>query len=184
MKPSKGFLKIIQILEGVTNKPYFDTESIQTIGIGHRLYPTGDSNLIKVIGLERYLAKDYNLTDDDILLLFILDTKPVIEFLNDRLPHITQNQFDATLSFVHNVGLNAFKWSTLLRKIDQNPQDTTIPQEFLRWTKQKELIKRRIIETIIYTGKIDDNIFTQKNLSEKIIIDIKTTCKIYFNANR
>lgn len=46
---------------------------------------------------------------------------------------LTQNQFDALVSFVFNVGETAFKSSTLLKKIKANPYDPSIASEFAKW---------------------------------------------------
>jgi lysozyme len=44
---------------------------------------------------------------------------------------LNQNQFDALVSFTYNVGVNAFRKSTLLKKI--NNLDPTAINEFSRW---------------------------------------------------
>lgn len=47
---------------------------------------------------------------------------------------LSDNQFGALVSFVFNVGVNAFKRSTLLRKLNAADYDA-VPAELLRWTK-------------------------------------------------
>lgn len=46
---------------------------------------------------------------------------------------ISQNQFDALVSFTYNLGARNFSRSTLLRKININPADPSIAGEFLKW---------------------------------------------------
>jgi lysozyme len=70
---------------------------------------------------------------------------------------ITQNQFDALVAFAYNVGVNALKNSTLLKKVNKNPQDVTIRNEFLKWNKAngralKGLTNRRIAEANLYAS--------------------------------
>lgn len=47
---------------------------------------------------------------------------------------LTDSQFGALVSFVFNVGVNAFKRSTLLRKLNAGDYEA-VPAELLRWTK-------------------------------------------------
>ena len=53
---------------------------------------------------------------------------------NENL-NINQDQFDALVSFAFNVGVDAFKNSTLLKKIKANPDDPAIKDEFAKWNK-------------------------------------------------
>jgi lysozyme len=55
---------------------------------------------------------------------------------------LTQNQFDALVSFVFNIGGGAFSKSTLLRKLNEKDYAGAADQ-FLVWVKQPELTGRR-----------------------------------------
>lgn len=57
---------------------------------------------------------------------------------------LNQNQFDSIVSFAYNVGLGNFKKSTLLKKINNNPADPTIKDEFMKWTKAR--VKGKLVE--------------------------------------
>jgi lysozyme len=77
----------------------------------------------------------------------VLITKPV-----------TQNQFNALVSFAFNVGVSALKVSTLLKLVNNNPNDANIAKEFMRWNKAggrvvQGLTNRRIKESAIYFTK-------------------------------
>ena len=71
---------------------------------------------------------------------------------------VNQCQFDALVSFTYNVGIANLKKSTLLRKVNMNPNDETIRDEFMKWTKAggkvyNGLVKRRKDEADYYFGK-------------------------------
>lgn len=142
---AKG-INLIKKYEGLSLKPYKCPAGLATIGYGATYYPNG----IKV-----------KLTD-----------KPISEYeastmLSNMLRHyeiavdsytrddITQGQFDALVSFAYNCGLGNLKSSTLLKKVNANPNDPTIRQEFLKWNKGggkvlAGLTKRRTEEADLY----------------------------------
>ena len=71
---------------------------------------------------------------------------------------VTQNQFNALVSLAFNIGIGGFSKSTVLRLVNNNPNDGNIAKAFLMWNKQagkelKGLTKRRIIESSLYFTK-------------------------------
>lgn len=68
---------------------------------------------------------------------------------------LNDNQFSALVSFTYNLGVQNFKTSTLLKKVNANPQDPTIADEFKKWINkgspfEKGLLRRRIAESELY----------------------------------
>ena len=71
---------------------------------------------------------------------------------------VNQNQFDALVSFVFNLGAGNLGSSTLLRKVNMNPNDPSISAEFSKWVNANGkplsgLIKRRKEEAELYFTK-------------------------------
>jgi len=69
--------------------------------------------------------------------------------------HINQTQFDALVSFAYNVGLVNYKNSTLLKRVNADPNDPDIEKQFMRWVRAggkviKGLIVRRNAEAALY----------------------------------
>jgi lysozyme len=68
---------------------------------------------------------------------------------------INENQFSALVCFAYNVGIGNLKKSTLLRKVNINPNDETIADEFAKWNKAggkvlNGLTRRRLAEADLY----------------------------------
>ena len=116
--------KMICSFEGIRHEAYLDSVGIPTIGIG----------FIRVNGIKVKLG-DY-LNDDQIELQFFQQIKSYETAVNTLVKKpLTQSQFDSLVSFAFNLGINALGSSTLLKKININPNDTTIGIEFEKWCK-------------------------------------------------
>lgn len=76
---------------------------------------------------------------------------------------VNQNQFDSLVSFAYNVGSDidadtkaeGLGDSTLLKKVNKNPDDQTIRDEFMKWISkgsifEKGLKRRRAAESDLY----------------------------------
>lgn len=148
-KTSAAGINLIKKFEGFSSKPYPDpaTGGVPfTIGYGSTYYEDG----------RKVTMADAPITEDRAtkLLAQLLDhyERGVDSFCRDD---IGQNQFDALVCFAYNVGIGALKGSTLLKKLNANPNDPTIKDEFLRWNKaagrvMKGLTKRRAEEADLY----------------------------------
>ena len=70
---------------------------------------------------------------------------------------LSQNQFDALVSFVYNCGVTALKNSTLLKDIRAGATNETIKDDFLMWSNCNEkfalgLYRRRFDEFEMYSN--------------------------------
>lgn len=146
MNIGKQGLELIKKYEGFYSKPYLDPIGIPTIGYGATYYPSK----VKVT------MKDKPLTEKEAseLLVQMLKVYENQVALLVTKP-INQNQFDALVSFTYNLGATNFGKSTLLKKINVNPNDSTIRQEFEKWNRAggkilNGLIKRRKDEAALY----------------------------------
>lgn len=142
---AKG-LNLIKKYEGFKASPYRCPAGIPTIGYGATYYPDGT----KV----KLTDKPITTREADTMLLNMLKhyEQGVDSFTTDK---VNQNQFDALVSIAYNIGLQALKGSTLIRKVNVDPNDKTIKNEFMRWTKANGkvldgLLARRKEEAELY----------------------------------
>jgi lysozyme len=145
-KTSNAGIELIKKFESFAAKPYKCSAGVPTIGYGATYYPDGR----KVTLNDPPITEAYAVS----LLEEMLKTyeKAVDSFCRDD---VTQNQFDALVSFAYNVGTSNLKSSTLLKKVNVNSKDETIRAEFLRWNKAagkvlKGLTRRREEEAALY----------------------------------
>lgn len=73
---------------------------------------------------------------------------------------LTQNQFNVLVSFSFNVGMAAFRKSTLLKVLNQGHYDR-VPNELSKWVKDngkvvQGLVKRRALEAALFMSDIDE----------------------------
>ena len=145
MTVSKKGLALIKRFEGCRLKAYLCPAGIPTIGYGNTFYANG-----KKVALGDTITQ----ADAEALLETLADSfaGKVTQLI--KRP-INQYQFDALVDFAYNTGIGSLEKSTLLKKVNTNPNDSSIKLELLKWTKAngKELpglVARRQAEVNLY----------------------------------
>lgn len=142
--PSDRCIDLIKKFEGCELTVYRCQAGVLSIGYG----TTGD-----------FVKPGLKITQDVAEDLLEQDLQAFSKSVNN-LVHglLTQNQFDALVSFVYNVGQKAFKESTLLRLLNEGLDDKA-SEQFLRWNKIKGvpstgLTRRRKAEKALFDGVV------------------------------
>lgn len=104
--------------EGLRLTAYADSNGYMTIGYGHRVF---DSK-ITCVTMEQAQA------------FFREDTARVVNELNSLPDNVslTQDQVDALVSFIFNIGINAWRGSTARRDL-VNGHIEAVPTEMMHW---------------------------------------------------
>ena len=130
MKISDSGIKMIEIFEVFIATPYQDIDGNVTIGYGHKLHPGELYSSISEEDAQGLLGQD------------LLYAESVVN--NNVLSNLNQNQFDALVSFVFNVGqgkpgvkdgfvtLRSGNQSTMLRCLNAGDFDGAANQ-FMNW---------------------------------------------------
>ena len=139
MKTSPKGIALIKEFEGLRLKAYKCPGGVWTIGYGHTV-GVKPGMVISEAQAEEYLKAD--------LIAFE-------RYLNGLRLALNQNQFDALISLIYNIGIGNFQKSTLLRKARINTNDNSIMDEFLRWVYSKGRVlpglqRRRLREMKLY----------------------------------
>ena len=131
MNISDKGLAVLKLREGSRNKAYKDVKGVWTIGVGH----TGPE-----------VQEGLVWTDQQILDVLKQDVKVAEQGLTDNVRvALSQNQFDALVSFIFNVGVKAFRRSTMLKYINVG-EFGLAAQQFDRWVIPVEVTSRRMSE--------------------------------------
>ncbi len=137
-------IQLVKHFEGLFLKAYLCPAKVWTIGYGHTGLKHNDGTVKR--------GRTITEAEADQLLEHDLNTKygPDVERLV-KVP-LTQQQFDALVSFHFNTG--ALAKSTLLKKLNQNDK-VGAAEEFLKWTRGggkvlKGLVRRRQAERHLF----------------------------------
>ena len=128
--------------EGLRLFAYLDTGGVPTIGFGHtKDVRMGDAITLKQA--EQYFEQDIAIFEKEI---------------NSLGVDFSQNEFDALVSFVYNIGIAKFRKSTMYRYIREGMAKCYIANEFDRWVHcnggvLEGLKKRREWEAQKYLGR-------------------------------
>ena len=142
MKTSAEGLALIKKFEGLELEAYKCAAGVLTIGYGHTagvqegdVWSEAQANEQLEIDMEEYAG-----------------------YINDLVScPLSQNQFDALVSWVYNLGPANLKASTLLKKLNAGDY-ADVPHQIKRWNKAggkvlEGLIRRREAEALLFEGK-------------------------------
>jgi lysozyme len=139
MDVSPRGIALIQRFEGLRLTAYLDSVDKPTIGYGSTKGVRMGDEITQAQAVE-LLAADVERHADGVRRLVDVP--------------LTQNQFDALVSLVFNIGVGAFRRSTLLRKLNAGDHRGAA-DELLRWTKAggrelRGLVRRREAERALF----------------------------------
>lgn len=142
MNVSQKGIDLIKEFEGCKLYAYRDSVGIPTIGYGHTKGVRMGMSITKAQA-ETFL-KD--------------DLKPVERVLNAMGINYTQNQFDALVSWIYNLGSGNFRSSTMYRKILAKADEVEITDQLVKWHNAGGrpllgLKRRRVAEANMYLGR-------------------------------
>jgi len=145
MQISDKGIQLIKHHEGVRNKPYRDCVGLWTVGVGH------------LIGDGKSLPESWNklFTTEEVDALLKQDLVRFERGVQKLLPvPLTQNQFDALISFSFNLGLGVLQRSTLRQNILRKDFKGAA-EEFLKYVRAggkivKGLVTRRNDEKALF----------------------------------
>lgn len=142
-KTSEAGKNLIKEFEGFRATAYICPAGVVTVGYGTtRIH-------------DKPIQLGITITTDEADIFLEEDLKTFEDVVNQSVSvEIFQNQFDALVAFVYNVGAGNFKKSTLLKKVNAGQFDVAA-NEFLKWNKAagkvlRGLTRRRTAERELF----------------------------------
>ena len=135
MKINKEGSDLIKHFEGCKLRAYQCPAKIWTIGYGNCYYEAGKP----VQPGDKISQEKADELFERILNQFVSQVTKLVK------SNLTENQFSALVSFAYNCGVGSLQKSTLLKKVNANPNDPTIKAEFLKWNKAKGIVMLGLI---------------------------------------
>ena len=160
-KPSLNIKSYIKAFESLRLKSYLCSAGVWTIGWGTTIYPNGNKVNRNEI-CTKHQAQEY----------FDYDIDKFTEFINRIVKvYINNNQLDALVSLVYNIGVGNFSKSTLLCELNDRDYKKASNQ-FLLWCKARNPKTRKLM---VLKG------LQSRRKKEKKIFDKPLSSKYYIN---
>jgi lysozyme len=145
MNLSEAGKNLIKSFEGCKLKAYKCPAGLNTIGFGSTFYPDGTKVKEGDVITKEKADELFDVIADD----FVKKVKPLIK------KELSDNNFSALVSFAYNAGVGNLRNSTLLKKVNANPNDETIRAEFMKWVRANNKVlvgleRRRKAEADLY----------------------------------
>lgn len=146
MRTSPAGADLIKEFEGLSLSAYKCPAGVWTIGYGHTT-AAGVPVVTPTMTVTRQEAEEILVRD---LGQYEQGVKKLVKV------GLSQNQFDALVSFAYNAGIGALAKSTLLKRVNEGRFDD-VPAEFMKWTRGggkqlRGLVRRRRAEAKMWRG--------------------------------
>ena len=161
MQTSQTGINLIKKLEGCKLEAYQCSAGVWTIGYGHTGADVFKGKKITQNDAETLLKTDLKRFETAINNLLICGSGSSPQACVEQdggllIPvDLNQNQFDALVSFIYNIGINAFKNSTMLKYLNRG-DFYSAAKEFDRW--------------IYAGGKVSEGLKNRRNAEKTLFL--------------
>ncbi len=156
---SENGIELLKSMESLRCKPY-DDQTGKDISYWSKSATIGYGHLISNKEWEIYKN---GISEAEARSLFVKDLTPYVNTINESVTtHVAQHQFDAMVILAFNIGVNAFKSSSVLKLINDPDAETiylSLEEAWKAWNKSQGKVmpglnKRRNAEWDIYSKNI------------------------------
>jgi lysozyme len=144
MRTSEAGIDLIKSFEGCRTVAYQDVVGVWTIGYGHTID----------------VKEGMTITQHQCDVMLEVDIETYENYVNEQVDvSLTQNQFDALVSWVYNLGPTNLRNSTMLKVLNAGKYEE-VPYQMKRWNRAggkvlKGLVVRREAEAELFSNEPD-----------------------------
>ena len=144
MRTSEAGIDLIKSFEGCRTVAYQDVVGVWTIGYGHTID----------------VKEGMRITQHQCDVMLEVDIETYENYVNEQVDvSLTQNQFDALVSWVYNLGPTNLRNSTMLKVLNAGKYEE-VPYQMKRWNRAggkvlKGLVVRREAEAELFSNEPD-----------------------------
>ena len=144
MRTSEAGVNLIKSFEGCRTVAYQDVVGVWTIGYGHTID----------------VKEGMTITQHQCDVMLEVDIETYENYVNENVVvTLTQNQFDALVSWVYNLGPTNLRKSTMLKVLNAGKYEE-VPYQMKRWNKAggkvlRGLVIRREAEAELFSNESD-----------------------------
>lgn len=181
-KTSKTGLDFISRWEGVVLKPYLDVASLWTIGIGHLIKPHDSFSTITNEQVRELLkSKDKNhplaslkIPREEAMKLLEADVAIVENAILQNIKvTLTQNQFDALVSFGFNCGTGVLRTSGACKALNEGKYEE-VSDKLLDWSKVRINGELKTNKGLLLRRTAEGQLFSRKELTDAAVAGTQT----------
>lgn len=162
LKTSQEGIDLIKFFEGFRAERYRDSGGIDTIGYGHAIRPGEKMSQISTIEAEKILRDDVGIAE---------------RYIQKKLGYINnQNEFDALVSFIFNIGQGNFENSSVHRYLKLK-EPAMAMQWWAKWIRDS---RSNIMPGLVSRREKEIRLFNQKGqyLTESKLKELFPTSKM------
>ena len=143
MRTSEAGVNLIKSFEGCRTVAYQDAVGVWTIGYGHTID----------------VKEGMTITQHQCDVMLEVDIETYENYVNEQVNvSLTQNQFDALVSWVYNLGPTNFRKSTMLKVLNAGKYEE-VPFQMKRWVHANG----KILKGLVLRREAEAELFNESN---------------------
>lgn len=165
MAPSMAAVELLKKYVGFSPMPKKEPSGAIIIGYGHKVIPGDPADWLNASTTMTPMTAAQGEA------LFLNDlVNHVVEINTNVTVPLNQNQYDALAMLVYNIGIEAFKASTLLKRLNEKDY-AGAAEQFLVWNKSRDALNNLVVNPVLTERRVGERaLFLKPVISEPEVV--------------